>query len=381
MIAYKFKLYRTKKTSALDNVLEEARLVWNHCLAMQKRYYRMYGQFIPKFTLSKHMTKAWHRQYLGSQSLQEIVERLDASYRRFFNHTAKRPPKFKKRGEMQSFVFKQAGYRFNGNTVLVTIGKRRVLYKFSRSRQYEGNIKTVGFHRSPLGEYYVVITTDGTPKHYGKSHKGASVGVDFGLKSYLTLSDGRKIGNPQYMKASLSEMRKASRRLSRSKTGSHNRERARLALCRAQEKVVNRRRDFQWKLAHDMCRQYDAIFVESLNLNCMCRRWGRKMADLSHGTFVEILKYVAGKYGVTVHEIDRWYPSSQMCECGYRNSSLTLATRRWQCPCCGAEHDRDVNAARNILRKGISELVSDGKTNEAVLVEEQSRYQLRIPRL
>ena len=118
-----------------------------------------------------------------------------------------------------------------------------------------------------------------------------------------------------------------------------------------------------WKLAHDLCRNYDYIFIEDLNLNGMMKMWGRKVSDLSHGTFINILEQTAVKYDVVVHKIDRWYPSSKLCDCGYKNDKLTLKDREWVCPQCGQIHDRDINAAKNILRKGISELVSNSKTN------------------
>ena len=118
-----------------------------------------------------------------------------------------------------------------------------------------------------------------------------------------------------------------------------------------------------WKLAHNLCRKYDYIFIEDLNLNGMMKMWGRKVSDLSHGTFINILEQVANKYNVVVHKINRWYASSKLCDCGYKNDKLTLKDREWVCPQCGQIHDRDINAAKNIRRKGISELVSNGKTN------------------
>jgi len=129
-------------------------------------------------------------------------------------------------------------------------------------------------------------------------------------------------------------------------------------LDRCHEKVVNSRTDWQWKLAHAICRSYDNIFVEDLVLTGMSKRWGRKMNDLAHGRFVEILGMVASKYGCNLHKIDRFYPSSKTCECGFVNESLSLMDREWVCPHCGRTNDRDLNAARNILRRGIDELAS-----------------------
>lgn len=362
MISYKYKLYKNKNTRFLDAMLRESAFVWNHALALQKRYYALYKTFIPSAKLQKHFAKRIKRNLLHSQTVQEIIQRLDTAYQRFFKHVAKRPPKFKKAKDFASFAFKQGGFALNGNELIINRIRKR--FRFSYSREYKGNIKMVRIKRSHLGEYYVYVITDCQSTAYGKSHDGASVGIDFGLKTYMTLSDGERIDNPQFLKRSIKEIKKASRCLSKCQKGSNHRERARLSYCRLQERLVNKRTDFMWKLSHSLCRNYDYIFIEDLNLNGMMKMWGRKVGDLSHGTFINILEQVANKYDVVVHKIDRWYPSSKLCDCGYKNDKLTLRDREWICPHCGQIHDRDVNAAKNILRKGISELVSNGKSNK-----------------
>ena len=128
---------------------------------------------------------------------------------------------------------------------------------------------------------------------------------------------------------------------------------------------MNLRSDFQWKLAHQLCKQYDYIFIEDLNIEGMKRLWGKKVSDLSHSSFIDKLMYVSSKYGVTIHKIDKWYPSSKTCECGCINKGLSLRDRTWVCPSCGAVNDRDVLAARNILRKGISELESKSNSSDS----------------
>lgn len=360
MISYKYKLYRTKQTKHLDAMLREACFVWNHALALQKRYYRMFGKYISKYAMQKHQAKRIKRHLLGAQTVQEIIERLDAAYKRFFDHIAKRPPKFKRAKDFASFVFKQDGFTLNGNVVTINRIKKR--FKFSYSQPYEGRVKRVVFKRSRLGEYYLIIITDAEPKIYEKTHNGASVGIDFGLKTYMVMSDGTTVKHPQYLKADIDNVRRKSRSLSKCKKGSNNRERRRKELCREFESVTNKRSDFQWKLAHELCRKYDYIFIEDLSLTGMTRMWGRKMSDLAHAEFVTKLEYVARKYGVTVHKIDRFYPSSKTCECGYVNKNLSLKDREWVCPECGKVNDRDLNAAENILRRGISELWSGSKT-------------------
>lgn len=362
MIAYKYKLYKTKNTKRLDNMLREACFVWNHALSLQKRYYKIYHKYISAVDMQKHFVKRIKRTYLHSQSLQEVLQRLDNAYKRFFKHLATRPPKFKRHADFHSFCYKQGGFSLDGNVFHVNSVKKN--YKFSLSRPYQGKVRQVRVKRSHLNEYYLCIMTDATAKPYAKTRNGASVGVDFGLKTYLTLSDGRKITNPQFLKKDLKALKKASKKHSRCVKGSNNRERARLALNRVYERITNRRADYQWKLAHELCRKYGTIYIEDLNLVGMSKLWGRKMHDLAHGNFVRILQHVATKYGCTVYKIDRWFPSSKLCDCGYKNTDLKLWDREWVCPHCGQVHDRDVHAAEMILRRGIYELASDGKTIE-----------------
>ena len=380
MISYKYKLYRTQKTKHLDKLLREACFVWNHALALQKRYYRMFGKYIGANRMQKHFDKRIKRNILHSQTRQEILQRLDTAYQRFFKHLAKRPPKFRKAKDFTSIVFKgSGGYSLDGNVLTVNSIKKR--FKFSLSRPYAGKVKTLTVNRSHLGEFFIVMVLDNAPVSIRKTHNGASVGIDFGLKKYMTLSDGSTVDNPQFLKSGLRQLQRKSRNFSKCVPGSHNRERKRLELDRRHEKVVNQRNAFQWQLAHQLCQQYDRIFIEDLQLTGMSALWGRKMADLAHGEFVLKLQYLATKYGVTVHKIDRFYPSSKTCTCGYVNHGLQLHERTWTCPECGTVHKRDMLAANNILRQGIAELKSACKTREPGRVSVQTRSYSRISRL
>lgn len=364
MISYKYKLYRTDKTKHLDKMLREAAFVWNHALALQKRYYRLFGKYIDTNRMQKHFVKRITRNLLHSSTTQEVLQRLDTAYRRFFKHLAKRPPKFRKAKDFTTIVFKgTGGYSLNGN--VLTINRISKRYKFSLSRPYDGKVKTLTVKRSPLGEYFIIMVLDKAPASLGKTHNGASVGIDFGLKTYMTMSDGATVKNPQFLKATLPRVQRASRKLSKTASNSHHRQARRKELDRILERIVNQRNEFQWQLAHHLCRKYDRIFIEDLQLTGMTALWGRKMSDLAHGAFVTKLEYVASKYGVTVHKIDRFYPSSKTCTCGYVNKQLQLKDRQWTCPECGAVHSRDLLAAQNILRQGIAELESTSKTPSA----------------
>lgn len=364
MISYKYNIYRSKKTKHLNKMLGECCFVWNHALSLQKRYYRMSGKYISIGRMQKHFAKRIKRNLLHSQTVQEILERLDESYSRFFKKRSKRPPKFKRFDRFNSFVFKQGGFMLNGNIFTINKGKKR--FKFSYSRHYEGNIKQIRIIRETCHRFSLIIVTDHNPVNsYRKTHDGASVGLDFGLKTYLTKSDGSEIDSPLFFKRYQDKIKKCGKRVSNAKKGSDNRSRRLFELQQVHRKINNLKSDFQWKLAHELCKRYDYIFIEDLNIEAMRRIWGKKISDLCHSSFIDKLMYVSLKYGVIVHKIDKWYPSSKTCECGYINKLLSLKDRKWICPECESINDRDVLAARNILRKGISELESKSNSSDS----------------
>ena len=367
-MTYTYKLYRTKRTAKLDAMLREACFVWNHALALQKRYYSLFGKYVFCSKMKAHFAKRISRRLLHSQSAQEILERLDIAYKRFFDHLSRRPPKFRRAKDFSSIVYKQGGFKLNGNVLVVNSIKQH--FQFSFSRPYEGKIRQICIKRSSLGEYYLYIVTDvvaGSCSN-GKSRKGASVGMDFGLNTYLTLSDGTRIDNPLFLKSGLKELRRKSWALSRCEEGSGHRRRRREDLERFLERIHNRREDWQWKTCHELCRKYGTICVEDLNLLGMTRLWGRKVNDLAFGLFVQKLEHVALKYGTKVVKVDRFFPSSKTCSvCQYVNERLSLRDRSWTCPSCGTSHDRDLNASVNILRQGIA---SSGSTRKTVLARQ-----------
>ena len=368
MMTYTYKLYRNKRTTKLDAMLREACFVWNHALALQKRYYSLFGKYVSCSKMKAHFAKRISRRLLHSQSAQEILERLDIGYKRFFDHLSRRPPKFRKARDFSSIVYKQGGFKLNGNVLVVNSIKQH--FQFSFSRLYEGKIRQIRIKRSSLGEYYLYIVTDAVAGSCsnGKSRKGASVGMDFGLKTYLTLSDGTRIDNPFFLKSGLKELRRKSRALSRCEKGSGHRRRRREDLERFHERIHNCRSDWQWKTCHELCGRYDTICIEDLNLRGMTRLWGRKVNDLAFGAFVQKLEHVASKYGTKVVKVDRFFPSSKTCSvCQYVNERLSLRDRSWTCPSCGTSHDRDLNASVNILRQGIA---SSGSTRKTVLARQ-----------
>lgn len=244
MISYKYNIYHSKKTKYLEKMLRECCFVWNHALALQRRYYRLFGKYISVGKMQKHFSKRIKRNLLHSQTVQEILHRLDSSYNRFFKKLAKRPPKFKSPEKFNSFVFKQGGFTLNGNCLTINKGKKR--FRFSYSRVYEGNVKQIRIVRETCHRYSLIIITDHNPiNSYRKTHDGASIGLDFGLKTYLTKSDGSKIGSPLFFKQYQNKIRKLNKRFSNTKKGSNNRRRRLFELQQAYRKIKDLRSDFQ----------------------------------------------------------------------------------------------------------------------------------------
>jgi putative transposase len=186
---------------------------------------------------------------------------------------------------------------------------------------------------------------------------GKSVGLDFGMKQFLTLSDGTAVQSPLFFREYQNDIKQLNRELSRKKPRSNHRKQAKIALAKLHRTIAEKRRDFFFKLAHDLTNQFDFLFFEDLNMKGMQRRWGKKISDLAFSEFVNILEYVAKLKGKTVHFIDRFYPSSKTCSCcGLIKQDLSLKDREWCCEGCDTLHDRDYNASLNIHRVGASTL-------------------------
>ncbi len=327
----------------------------------------MFGKHLNQYRLMKHIAKLRKRtkywQKVGSQAVQDIIQRIEKAYKLFFKQHQRgtRPPNFKKRRKYKSFTLKQAGYKFISENK-IKIGNKA--FKFSLSREIEGKIKTLTVKRNALGELFLLVVTDYQQEHIPVM-TGKGAGWDFGLKTFLTGSDGTKIRSPLFFNQLRNRLKAANRSLSRKKKGSNNWYRAKDHLNRVYEQISNKRRDWFCQLAHKLTDEYDVLVFEDLNLDGMKRLWGRKVSDLSFATFLEILSTVANNKGKRVHYIDRFYPSSKTCSsCDYINKELSLRDREWNCPSCGTKLDRDRNAAINIHRVGASTL---GVANECGL--------------
>ncbi len=311
MKTYKFKLYETSKNKYLHSCINASGSIYNHCIALHKRYYRMFGKHLNQYRLMKHIAKLRKRikywQQVGSQAVQEICQRIEKAYQLFFKNSKKgtRPPNFKKTRKYKSFTLKQAGYKLlSGNRI--KLGKKT--YKLAISREIKGKIKTLTVKRNPLGELFILVVTDFVEESFGVV-TGKIAGFDFGLKTFLTVSDGTTIESPLFFNQFRFLLKSANKNLSSKKKGSNNWYKAKAHLVRIHEFISNKRKDWFWKLAHQLTNEYDVLIFEDLNLKAMKRLWGRKISDLSFASFLEILLCVANNKGKTVHFVDRFYPS------------------------------------------------------------------------
>ena len=364
MKTYKFKLYSNHGNRELHKTIDGHAQVWNHCVALQRRYYVIYGKYISKFRLINHISKLKrterfsHWNQLPSQAIQDVATRIDKGYKAMFEARAEGKawgrPCFKPRRKYKSFTLLQAGWQLlPGNRI--RIGKR--IYSYFKSRDIQGNPKRCTIKRDAIGDVYICILTDYVEPDPNRLTTGKIAGFDFGLKRYLTGHNGHDIESPQFFKRGINAVKRANRNHCRKQKRSRNRERARLDLARKHRKIANQREDFHWKLAHQLTDEYDEIRLEDLNLQGMKALWGRKVSDLGFADFVKKLVYIAQKKDVKITFIDKWYPSSKTCSaCGTVNETLNLRDRTWKCCNCGAIHDRDRNAAINIYRVGASTL-------------------------
>lgn len=376
MKVYRYKLYTNAKRGELKELIYRFGILRNYVVKMYHTYYKLYGKTLTAYTLQKHIAKkkknpktntAKMVEGLPSQAVQECVSRVDKGYRNFFAYCRRRkkcvkqsgrvrPPSLRKPGRNLSFTLLQSGYKFSRTEPnKVRIGKRT--YGFFKSQELKGKVKRLTVKRDWCGDMWIIVLTDWIePKELPMT--GNAVGYDFGLKTFLTRHDGERIESPQFLKSDMVKYRRLSRSLSKKVKGSNNRRKARLELSRFCRRLTNQREEWQWQTARSILKEFDTVCLETLNLDGMKRRWGRKVSDLCLASFVNKLEYLASMSGKEVVKVDRFYASSQTCsECGYVNKATKdLSVRSWTCPKCGAHHDRDINAARNILMEGTSSI-------------------------
>ncbi|KAA3643795.1 MAG: transposase [Chloroflexi bacterium] len=353
--AYKFRLYpNATQQQALAVEFGHARFVYNHFLAVRREHYTQtkaglsYADTTGRLAILKHHPAHLWLQEADSQVLQQKLKDLDRAFKNFFEGRA-RYPRFRSRRHRQSIRYPQRVKvdLATGRSYLPKVGWVKTVFH----RSLEGRIKNVTVSRTKSGRYYASFQVE--LEIPDPTYRGKAVGLDLGLRAFLACSDGQKIANPRYLVQAERRLRRLQRSLSRRQKGSRGWEGQRLKVARQHEKVADQRSDFQHKLSHRLVEEHRLIAVETLHIKGMVRnrRLARRISDAGWGQFLQMLAYKGDWYGCEVVAADRWYPSSKTCSvCGVEMETMPLQVRNWNCPSCGSHHDRDVNAAKNILK-------------------------------
>jgi len=383
---YKFRLKPTEDQKILLNKhFGSVRWTYNYFLNQRKNEYLNNKKSLDYYDQAKELTqikkqedKKWLKE-INSQTLQFSLNCLDTAYDGFFKKRT-RFPKFKSRKSKNSFTIPQ----------FVSVKKDKLIIpKFRKGiemimeRKIKGTIKHCTISKTPTGKYFVSILTE--MEYTPVSKTGFSVGIDLGLKDFLVLSNGTKIKNHRFLKHYERQLKLNQQSLSRKTIKSNRYEKQRIKVARIYEKITNSRMDLIHKTTNSLINQFDTIYLEDLNIKGMSHRCKAKqdengkyipngqsrksglnksILDVSWGKFIDTLEYKASWNDKQVIHIDRFFPSSKTCfKCGWINNSLTLKDREWICPKCGEKHDRDLNAATNILNEGYRKNISDGTSD------------------
>lgn len=362
--AYKCRAYpNLEQTSVLNRTFGCIRVVWNRTLAW--RHARYYGeQARTNFAeANAYLTEMKASEDLGwlnevsSVPLQQAIRHQQVAFSNFFAGRA-RYPRYKSRNGRQSAEYTRSGFRYRKGQLLLAKMSKPLEFAWSWPDVDPASIEptTVTVSRDPCGRWYVSFAVDATdPVQLPAT--GAVVGVDLGIKDFAVTSDGEKIPNPRWLDRRERNLARYQRRLARCQKDSANRVKAKAKVARAHRKVRASRADFLHRASTRLVRDHDVIVIEDLAVKNMVRNrsLAKAISDCGWGEFRRQLEYKAATSGRHLIVIDRWHPSSKTCSaCGHLLAQLSLSTRTWQCPSCGTQNDRDINAAKNILAAGLA---------------------------
>lgn len=370
---FKYRLFPTRnQTKALEATLDECRWLYNHLLEQRKTAweerkeslnYHSQAVSIPVLKQERHSLNGVH-----SQVLQNVAVRIDLAYKAFFRRikSGEKPgyPRFRGKGWYDSFTFPQvpSGCSIkDGRLAVSKIGHIKIILH----REMCGNPKTATIRRSSTGKWYVSFSCDVEPDRLTSNDK--AVGIDVGLCSFATLSDGQAIDPPKFFRKDEKALAKAQRKLSKAEKGTSERKKRRKVVARVHERIRFRRDDFTHRHSRRIVDSYGTICVEDLTVNRMIHNHclAKSISDAAWSGFFDKLSYKAESAGRVFVKVNPAYTSQDCHKCGHRQK-MPLACRTFECPCCGLHIDRDLNASLNILRLGLQ---SQGFTQEAVALQ------------
>lgn len=366
-MGFKFRIYPNNTQQQLINrTLGCCRFVYNHFLAVRRDEWKANHNSLTYIKTSKLLTDlkkredtSWLKE-VDSVALQQSLRDLDSAYQSFFKKRAGYPRFKSKHSNNQSYRTNNdnrvASIRIVDNRIrLPKVG----FVKIKQSRTFEGRILNATVSHTASGKYFVSLCVEMDKEKLVHPNAGGKIGIDVGLKEFYSDSNGNTIANPRVLKKLSKKLAREQRKMSRKMPKSKNREKARIRVAKVYEHIANIRKDFLHKLSTQLVRENQTIAIEHLNVKSMLRnhKLAKSISDVSWSKFFRMLEYKAGLYGSELIKIDRFYPSSQICSvCGYKNTKTKdLGVREWTCPKCGTHHDRDTNAAKNILHKALED--------------------------
>lgn len=370
--AIKIKLYPNKQQEQVINkILGCYRFVYNHMLVLKQQEYNDNKINLSLKDLSKYFFSTLRKDekysWLGEQNTNVMVQSIRqmlTAYDRFFKlHTGF--PKFKSKKDRQSALFPIGAISkrntFETKHISLIKSLKNIKFRcsdlyFKRLQTYKDSIRSATMSKTKSGNYFLSILID-IPKDEIIKFKqtGGSVGIDLGVKDFVITSDGEVFENKHFLKKQENKIKKLQRQLSKKVKGSNNRDRARIKLAKAYERLANQRENYILSVVNELLKYYDTICMEDLNVSGMLKnhKLAKAIQEVGFYRFKSVLLDKSVNNGKRVVFVDRFYPSSKTCSCcGYVYKRLTLKERDWKCPDCGEIHDRDLNAAMNILTEG-----------------------------